>query len=265
MSQRFSSKLKSNYRSSLNRRSSKYNAIKISDKIIITKLKNRLKKEKRKRKYFEKLYNDLKKSNETLYSRLLTKTLSANDLTNTNNENDTSEINQTNINKLIVNRINTNIKNSHLNINTPINANINTNMNVNERYKSISIKFKDEKQSGISSFSPKHNKAFLSQKSKQVQKKRNKSKSITKNYFNITKNINIINKYDKEKNLNSKGYKDPKNISNLKFNISDNSHTDLFSLKEMEQNASFNDNDDEKNKDKNKNKKYKNRLDIKYQ
>ena len=55
-------------------------------------------------------------------------------------------------------------------------------------------------------------------------KGRNKSKSVTQNYFNITKNINIINKFEKKDN------KEKKSNANFDKNLSkDNNNLEKIS------------------------------------
>ena len=205
------------------------------------------------------MYNKSKKTNENLYSKLLTKSISASNINNNNNENDNEEIYNTNLNKLILSKINNDINNVKVNSLLKENTNNKTNMNINiksrSKANSISFKVRDEKKSISSSFSPKYNKVLLNKKIPNFEIA-NKRKSITKNYFNITKNINIINKYEKEKSVNN-NYKNHKVIKNLSANITDNNNSQcrLFNIKEIEQNVSLN--------HKNKNKKYKNRLNIK--
>ena len=179
--------------------SSKSASLDESDKSYIRKLKLKLKKEIEKRKYYQKLYNELKKKNKFLYSQLLTKSvLSPNAAIENDNENDNSNsvnnVDDTNVNKIILNEINNN----------------NNLKNLTKR--SFSVRFNENKKMSLNALSPKINRGYLKCKTKKLARKKSyynsnnkkKHKNITNNYFNITKNIKIINNFEKKENLKIK-------------------------------------------------------------
>ena len=182
-----------------------------SDKIYIRKLEMQLEKEKKKRLYYQKLYEELKEKNKYLYSQLLAKSLNLSSM-NKSSQLGTEFVSDAKLNKMILNDMKTS------------NLNINNNIPKKVRTRALSLNFRNlnklsSNSSGTGSNSP------LSFKNKAIKnrlglefKERNKSKSITQNYFNITKNINIINKFEKKDNK--------KKISNIntKTSLSNNNN-----------------------------------------
>ena len=190
-------------------RSTNYSS-KFSDKI--RKLEKKLKQEKKKRLYYQKLYEELNEKNKYLYTQLLSKSINSSSMYR-KSLNDSEIVSDSKLNKIILNDINNNNLNNNNNINNNIPKKITS--------RAFSIRFKNMNKISTSSsrvYSPTKNKIGLEFKG------RNKSKSITQNYFNITKNINIINKFEKKDN------KEKKSNANFDKNLSkDNNNLEKIS------------------------------------
>ena len=176
----------------------------MDDKSYIKLLEEKLEKEKKKRKYYQQLYEDLNKKNKHLYSILLKKTMNFSSI----DKGEGDSTSNSNVNKMIINTINNqNPKHNKLNKRTK------------------SMKLKDENMLKFREMeSPKNIRALKKTKTKKLLRKKSKferrnRRSITKNYFNITKNINIINKIENVDNQNTKeNEKEKDNQENKKDN-----------------------------------------------
>ena len=180
----------------------------MDDKTYIKILEEKLEKEKKKRKYYQKLYEELNKKNKHLYYQVLTNNLKISCLNNSEmNSSNNSNIN--NVSKMLLNTIN-----SH----SPTH-------NRRFRRKTENLKIRDymnlRDENGIKWSDTETPKNLMKSKTKKMVRKKtkfyldktNRSRSITKNYFNITKNINIINKIEnveKNKQLVKSDIKDNK-------------------------------------------------------
>ena len=235
----------SQFSSGSSSKSSKKYPENMDDKTYIKILEEKLTKEKRKRKYYQKLYEELNKKNRYLYSQLLTKTLKFSSIDNIEGD----STNNSNINKMIINSITSQ---------TPKNRQL--------QKRSLTMKSKEQNRFKFTGMGCQNSKDLSKSKIKKIARKKSKfkfeknkrTKSITKNYFNITKNINIINKIEnvdnqdnkeieeseKNEKNNENGKSDNKSnhskkILNIKKNkipdlssdIHDNSHNELFETK----------------------------------
>ena len=196
----------------------------MDDKTYIKILEEKLEKEKKKRKYYQKLYEKLNKKNKELYYQILKNNLKISYLNNSEMiSSNNSNIN--NVNKMLLNTINNQSPNNH---------------KLRRKTESLKIrdylKLRDENEFKYNDTQTPKNlmksktKKMARKKTKFYLEKRNRSRSITKNYFNITKNINIINKIENVDNKNKQNEKsDAKDIKNKK---EDSNQKSLHIIKE---------------------------------
>ena len=195
-----------------------------SDKIYIKKLEMKLEKEKKKRLYYQKLYEELKEKNKYLYTQLLNKSINSSSL-NKSSQLGTELVSEAKLNKMILNDININ----HLDINNNIPKKV--------RNRALSLKFRNLNKLSINSSGTGTNSpsAF---KNKTIKNKlglefkgRSRSKSISQNYFNITKNIKVLdNDYKINTQVNS-SLSSRKNNSQNSLNLDKMENNDTIKKK----------------------------------
>ena len=236
-----------------NKRSYKYYAMRRYDKIKLRKLEVKLKEETKLRKYYQKLYNDLNSKNKNLTVQLLNKSLSTNNLEDNENgdeQENTDIMKDIQLNKMLINNINTqkgyrgiNINSRSLsmgfkNINIDSNrkkslGSINSNKNEyanNKRIKRMQSLFKGRKRNS-------NNDSSKNAKIKIIPKKRKtKENIINRNIYNINNITNINKSVLKKKKTFCVNKIKPRNIANIlsSSNNSDNSQAKICKLKSIE-------------------------------